>query len=63
MAYFTDPMGDEFKKAMEKVFEDLEKQKGKKKTGAVRRKKPASKAERKKKTMKRLSRKTRETMR
>ena len=62
MAYFTDPMGDEFKKAMEKVFEDLEKQKGRKKPKA-KRKKPTTKAERKKKAMKRLSKKTRETMR
>ena len=26
LAYFTDPMGDEFKKAMEKVFEEIEKE-------------------------------------
>jgi hypothetical protein len=60
LAYFTDPMGDEFKKAMEEGFKEMEREKKKPPKTKTRRK--AGKSTKRKKAMKRLSRKTRESL-
>ena len=56
MAYFTDPMGDEFKKAIEEAMMELERDEkvGKKKSKVTQRKEKAR--------MKRLSKETRRNL-
>jgi hypothetical protein len=60
LAYFTDPMGDEFKKAMEEAMKEMEEEekRSKRPKETKARKKP-----KKETTMKHLSKKTKESLR
>ncbi|MGI0090963.1 MAG: hypothetical protein ACREBS_04575 [Nitrososphaerales archaeon] len=62
MAYFTDPMGDEFKKAIEEAFRDMGND-PKKRKKSVKRKKSATQKRGRTSKMKRLSKKMKESLR